>query len=122
MYRAMGIIKFTDYLLPDNIYHGDAKILLRKIEPDSIALSIWSPPYFLGKDYEKHLAYDDWKSLLRETINLHYGRVFQEVCRKPDRPHLRYESCHLCKRADIRRICLPERAAVCDPPESAWAG
>lgn len=69
----MGIIKFTDYLLPDHIYHGDAKILLRKIEPDSIALSIWSPPYFVGKNYEKHLTYDDWKSLLRETIKLHSG-------------------------------------------------
>jgi site-specific DNA-methyltransferase (adenine-specific) len=73
MYGSMGIIKFTDYLVPDNIYHGDAKILLRKIEPESIALSIWSPPYFVGKNYEKHLTVDDWKSLLRETINLHYG-------------------------------------------------
>ncbi len=69
----MGIIKFTDYLSPNNIYHGDARILLRKMEPDSIALSIWSPPYFVGKAYEKDLTYGDWKSLLRETINLHYG-------------------------------------------------
>ncbi len=57
----MGVIKFTDYLLPDNIYHGDARILLRKTEPESIALSIWSP-YFVGKNYEKYLTFDDWKS------------------------------------------------------------
>ena len=36
----------------DNIYHGDAQELLTEITPNSIALSFWSPPYFLGKDYE----------------------------------------------------------------------
>ncbi|QTA92173.1 DNA-methyltransferase [Desulfonema magnum] len=69
----MGLIKLTDYLSPDQIYHGDAKILLRRIEPESVALSIWSPPYFVGKNYEKDLSFEDWKILLRETINLHYA-------------------------------------------------
>ena len=69
----MGIIKLTEYLMPDKIYHGDAKILLRKIEPDSVALSFWSPPYFVGKNYEMNLSFEDWKILLRETINLHYS-------------------------------------------------
>ncbi len=69
----MGIIKFTEYLIPDKVYHGDAKIMLRNIEPDSVALSIWSPPYFVGKNYEKDLIFEDWKVLLRETINLHYS-------------------------------------------------
>ncbi len=69
----MGIIKFTEYLIPDKVYHGDAKIMLRNIEPDSVALSIWSPPYFVGKNYEKDLIFEDYKVLLRETINLHYS-------------------------------------------------
>lgn len=69
----MGIINLSEYLKPDHIYHGDARVLLRKIEPDSITLSIWSPPYFVGKNYEKELEFEDWKILLRETINLHYG-------------------------------------------------
>lgn len=69
----MGIINLSEYLIPNRIYHGDARILLRKIKPESIALSIWSPPYFVGKSYEKDLTFQDWKYLLRETINLHYS-------------------------------------------------
>ena len=55
----------------NTINHGDARALLRQIESESIALSFWSPPYFLGKDYEKYLTYDGWKDLLREVIRLH---------------------------------------------------
>jgi site-specific DNA-methyltransferase (adenine-specific) len=69
----MGLIKFGEYLLPDQIYHGDSRVLLRKIEPESIALSIWSPPYYVGKNYEKDLSFDEWKNLLREVVNLHYS-------------------------------------------------
>lgn len=69
----MGVVNLTEYLMPNNIYPGDARVLLRKIEPESIALSIWSPPYFVGKNYEKDLTFQDWKYLLREVINLHYS-------------------------------------------------
>jgi len=68
----MAVVNISDYLQPDQIYHGDARVLLRKIEPGTITLSVWSPPYFVGKDYEKDLSFDDWKSLLRETIGLHF--------------------------------------------------
>ncbi len=68
----MAIVNISDYLKTDQIYHGDARVLLRKIEPETITLSVWSPPYFVGKDYEKDLSFDDWKSLLRETIGLHF--------------------------------------------------
>jgi len=60
------------FLEPDNIYCGDARQLLPHIEPNSIALSVWSPPYFVGKEYEEHLSFDEWKDLLRTVIHLHF--------------------------------------------------
>jgi len=44
---------------------------LRQVEPNSISLSFWSPPYFVGKSYEKDLSFADWKALLQEVIELH---------------------------------------------------
>jgi len=60
------------YLVPDTIYCGDARNLLPLIDPNSIALSVWSPPYFVGKEYEAHLTFDDWQSLLADIIELHF--------------------------------------------------
>jgi DNA modification methylase len=59
-------------LSANEIYLGDARELLQLIEPDSIACSVWSPPYHLGKDYEKDISYDEWVGLLSEVIRLHY--------------------------------------------------
>jgi site-specific DNA-methyltransferase (adenine-specific) len=42
-----------DYLKKDYIYHGKAEDLIKRIEPNSIALSFWSPPYFVGKKIRK---------------------------------------------------------------------
>jgi hypothetical protein len=53
------------FLETNNIYCGDARQLLPHIEPNSIALSVWSPPYFVGKEYEEHLSFDEWKDLLQ---------------------------------------------------------
>jgi site-specific DNA-methyltransferase (adenine-specific) len=61
-----------DCLLPNSIYHGDATELLPRIAPNSVALSVWSPPYFVGKQYESHLTFENWQSLLRDVIKLHY--------------------------------------------------
>jgi len=60
------------FLSPNQIYQGDAQDLLAQIEPNSIDLSVWSPPYHLGKEYEKHLSYTDWLELIRKVICLHY--------------------------------------------------
>lgn len=60
------------HLTPDAIYEGDARDLIPQIEPNSIALSIWSPPYFVGKSYESDLSFDDWRALLEKVIALHY--------------------------------------------------
>jgi len=60
------------YLEPNNIYLGDNRSLLPLIKKESIALSVWSPPYFVGKSYEKHMSFDDWKALIKEVIKLHF--------------------------------------------------
>ncbi len=61
-----------EYLRPNKIYLGDARVLLPKIKPNSVALSVWSPPYFVGKEYESHMTFEDWQTLLKTVIQLHY--------------------------------------------------
>jgi site-specific DNA-methyltransferase (adenine-specific) len=65
-------VEKIECLAPNAIYHGDARTLLPQIEPNSIALSMWSPPYFVGKNYESGLSFVDWQSLLTEVIALHF--------------------------------------------------
>lgn len=60
------------YLEEDRIHCGDARDLLWRVKPDSVSLSFWSPPYFVGKSYEKSLSFQDWKGLLSEVIALHF--------------------------------------------------
>jgi len=61
-----------DYLQVNEIHRGDARILLQRIKPNSIALSVWSPPYYVGKKYESHLTYNEWKILLETVIQNHF--------------------------------------------------
>ncbi len=61
----------TRPLVADHVYTGDARTLLPRIAPATIALSFWSPPYFVGKTYESHLTFDAWQALLAEVIALH---------------------------------------------------
>ena len=61
----------SQYLPVDSIVLGDAREEMRRIRPDSIACSIWSPPYHVGKQYEDGMSLEDWKALLREVIGLH---------------------------------------------------
>ncbi len=60
------------YIKPNNIYCGDSQEVMKQIEPNSVALSFWSPPYFLGKDYEKDATYDSWQQMLQNVITIHY--------------------------------------------------
>ncbi|MBI3119851.1 MAG: site-specific DNA-methyltransferase [Candidatus Hydrogenedentes bacterium] len=55
----------------NGIYLGDARFLDEHVEQNSIALSVWSPPYHVGKDYERDMSFFDWKNLLRRTIEAH---------------------------------------------------
>ena len=60
------------YLETDKIYHGRAEERLREIEPSSIAVSVWSPPYHVGKAYEAGQTYEEWVEMLRTVIRLHF--------------------------------------------------
>ena len=55
----------------DNVYCGDSRDLMQRIKPGSVAVSFWSPPYFMGKDYEKDATYESWQALLQSVIALH---------------------------------------------------
>jgi len=45
---------------------------MKDIAPNSVAASFWSPPYFVGKEYEKGATYESWQSILKEVIQAHY--------------------------------------------------
>ncbi len=62
----------ADYVQVNNIVWGDSKDVLKHILPNSIACSVWSPPYHVGKQYEVDMSYEEWYTLLQEVICLHY--------------------------------------------------
>ncbi len=62
----------ADILTINQIHQGDARKLLPCIAPNSIALSVWSPPYFVGKTYESEMTFEEWQSLLSSVIAQHY--------------------------------------------------
>ena len=63
----------TEYLQENQIHCGDALELLERVRPGSVSLSFWSPPYFVGKSYEKDMTFDDWQELIRGAIGRHFG-------------------------------------------------
>jgi DNA modification methylase len=42
------------------LYHGDCQKLLKTIPDDSLGLVVTSPPYNIGKEYEKRLKLDSY--------------------------------------------------------------
>lgn len=101
-------------LEPNRVYLGDNRDLLPLIEDDSIALSVWSPPYFVGKSYEKDLSFQDWQDLLREVISLHFrplkpgGFVAINIgdilaFEDPDMPKIQAELVSQKKRSDVTK-------------------
>ncbi|MBN7774400.1 DNA-methyltransferase [Clostridium aminobutyricum] len=60
-----------NYLSIDEIYLGAAEKLMLQIEPESIALSVWSPPYHVGKSYESGQTYEEWTEMLECVIRNH---------------------------------------------------
>lgn len=70
IYRENGAVK--DPLAENTIYQGDAVELLKRIRLNSIAVSVWSPPYFVGKNYEKHLSFEAWQDMLKAVISNHF--------------------------------------------------
>jgi DNA modification methylase len=45
---------------------------MKRIAPNSVSASFWSPPYFVGKEYERGETYDSWQLMLKQVIQLHY--------------------------------------------------
>ncbi len=59
------------YLDFDRIYCGTAEDIMTKIKPNSIAVSVWSPPYHVGKQYESGQTYEEWITMLHIAIKNH---------------------------------------------------
>jgi DNA modification methylase len=69
---TLSIIQVMSIFLQTNeIYCGRSEELMNRIEPDSITLSFWSPPYFVGKEYEAEETYESWQTMLKTVIGLH---------------------------------------------------
>lgn len=56
----------------DQIYLGDCRELFDLCPKELFALSLWSPPYFVGKIYEEYLDFEGWRNLLKEAISAHF--------------------------------------------------
>ena len=57
----------------NRIVTGDARKVLASLPRESVDLSFWSPPYYVGKSYERHLSFSDWQNLIGEVIHQHQG-------------------------------------------------
>ncbi len=55
----------------DRIIEGDARNVLETLPADSVDLSFWSPPYNVGKSYERDMTFDEWADLMRSVIQAH---------------------------------------------------
>jgi DNA modification methylase len=56
----------------NKIHHGRSEEVMKQLAADSIALSFWSPPYFVGKEYERDETYESWQEMLKAVISEHY--------------------------------------------------
>jgi len=59
------------HLTENTIHCGRCEELILRIRPESVSLSLWSPPYFVGKEYERGETYDSWQEILRAVISAH---------------------------------------------------
>jgi DNA modification methylase len=59
----------------NKVHQGFSQSLIPKIEKESVALSFWSPPYFVGKEYEKEETYESWQLMLKDVISAHYDAL-----------------------------------------------
>ncbi|MFY9221034.1 MAG: site-specific DNA-methyltransferase [Blastocatellia bacterium] len=72
MLQKYKLTEIADWLEPNQLYLGRSEFLMRRIKENSIALSFWSPPYFVGKEYEKNESYETWQNMLRLVIQHHF--------------------------------------------------
>jgi site-specific DNA-methyltransferase (adenine-specific) len=67
-----GLLMAKPTLKLNEIHCGLTEKLLEQLDEDSIALSVWSPPYNVGKDYEKNQSHEEWREMLRNVIRGHF--------------------------------------------------
>jgi DNA modification methylase len=100
--------------VPDDIYEGDARQIAKNISRESVALSIWSPPYHVGKEYERDMSFVEWKNMLRRVIEAHVPvlkpggflvvNIADILCFKDSRmPRIMAENVSRRRRGDITR-------------------
>lgn len=58
-------------LVIGEIVNADARVYLRELEAQSVDLSFWSPPYYVGKSYEQDWTFEEWCSLLEDVVAAH---------------------------------------------------
>ncbi len=63
------------FLEVGTVHNGDAVQLMKRLAPESVHLSIWSPPYHVGKAYEEGQNLEQWTKMLSETIAGHYSAL-----------------------------------------------
>ncbi len=55
----------------NQIVTGDSREVLMSLPRESVDLSFWSPPYCVGKSYEKNIDFSEWKKLIHDVIQCH---------------------------------------------------
>jgi len=53
------------------IHVGDCRAVMSSFDQDSIDLSLWSPPYHVGKEYEAGQTYEEWVTLISDAVAEH---------------------------------------------------
>jgi len=66
-----GRTTVAKHTIENKILLGDSREVMKRIPAQSVDLSLWSPPYFVGKSYECNLGFEDWKSLIKSVIGEH---------------------------------------------------
>ena len=69
--RRLPAAPTTGALRPDAIARGNARAQTARIAPGSVDLALWSPPYLVGKSYERGLDLSSWTKLIDELFALH---------------------------------------------------
>lgn len=50
------------------LYNGDCLKLLKKLPDNSVALTVTSPPYCMGKEYESSTSYEDFSEIHKKIL------------------------------------------------------
>lgn len=105
--------------VPDHVYEGDARDIAAKLSADSVALSVWSPPYHVGKEYERDMSFLEWKNVLQRVVEAHVPvlkpggflviNIADILCFKDEAiPRIMAENVSRRKRSDITREMVLE--------------